>query len=162
MSKIIEEARRIRDELAKQFPQWKDKLWGMTFCLNTRMHTCAGRATYSTQLVELSEAIFSDPANFYGLDRTVRHEIAHLLVGKGHGHGRVWRAICLAIGGDGRRCHGFNVQRNRRQPRSETATCLTCLQEFKVTKRKARSIAKRSAHHVGCGGQVAILHEINK
>ena len=35
---------------------------------------------------------------------TILHEIAHALVGYGHGHNRVWRRKCIEIGGDGKRC----------------------------------------------------------
>lgn len=31
----------------------------------------------------------------------VLHEVAHALVGEGHGHDAAWRAACLKIGGDG-------------------------------------------------------------
>jgi hypothetical protein len=36
---------------------------------------------------------------------TVLHEIAHALVGSGHGHDKVWKAKCIEIGGDGNRCY---------------------------------------------------------
>lgn len=32
----------------------------------------------------------------------ILHEVAHALVGPGHGHDAVWRRLCLDIGGDGR------------------------------------------------------------
>ncbi|HEX6056605.1 MAG TPA: SprT-like domain-containing protein, partial [Intrasporangium sp.] len=35
---------------------------------------------------------------------TILHEIAHALVGPGHGHDAVWRAKALAIGCSGQRC----------------------------------------------------------
>lgn len=35
---------------------------------------------------------------------TVLHEIAHALVGPGHGHDAVWRATAVRIGGSGERC----------------------------------------------------------
>lgn len=35
---------------------------------------------------------------------TVLHEIAHALVGPGHGHDAVWRATAVRIGGTGQRC----------------------------------------------------------
>lgn len=35
---------------------------------------------------------------------TILHEIAHALVGPGHGHDRVWRARAISIGCDGQRC----------------------------------------------------------
>lgn len=35
---------------------------------------------------------------------TILHEIAHALVGAGHGHDEVWRAKAIEIGCDGERC----------------------------------------------------------
>jgi predicted SprT family Zn-dependent metalloprotease len=35
---------------------------------------------------------------------TILHEIAHALVGPGHGHDALWRATARRIGGSGRRC----------------------------------------------------------
>lgn len=39
---------------------------------------------------------------------TILHEIAHALVGRGHGHDHVWRAKAIEIGCNGQRC-GKNV-----------------------------------------------------
>lgn len=36
---------------------------------------------------------------------TVLHEVAHALVGPGHGHDEVWRARAVAIGASGERCY---------------------------------------------------------
>lgn len=36
---------------------------------------------------------------------TIRHEVAHAICGKEAGHGPVWRKVCIALGGDGRRCY---------------------------------------------------------
>jgi len=36
----------------------------------------------------------------------ILHEIAHALVGSGHGHDAVWIAKALEIGCDGKRCYG--------------------------------------------------------
>lgn len=36
---------------------------------------------------------------------TILHEIAHAVVGKGHGHDYVWRAKALELGCDGNRCY---------------------------------------------------------
>jgi SprT protein len=45
---------------------------------------------------------------------TVPHEVAHLVCYRLHGqrvrpHGPEWRQICLALGGNGERCHGFEA-----------------------------------------------------
>jgi predicted SprT family Zn-dependent metalloprotease len=43
---------------------------------------------------------------------TILHEIAHAMVGTGHGHNEVWRRQFIALGGNGRTRsqHGGNVQ----------------------------------------------------
>lgn len=37
------------------------------------------------------------------------HEIAHALVGAGHGHGDHWKRVANLIGCDGNRCHHFEL-----------------------------------------------------
>lgn len=46
------------------------------------------------------------------LEETVAHELAHIIcfvTGKDKGHGKVWKAVCIALGGSGARCHNEEV-----------------------------------------------------
>jgi predicted SprT family Zn-dependent metalloprotease len=53
--------------------------------------------TMSEQLCELNEEhIVRD---------VILHEIAHALVGSGHGHGKVWKQKAIEIGCNGMRCY---------------------------------------------------------
>lgn len=40
---------------------------------------------------------------------TILHEIAHALVGPGHGHGPAWKAMARQIGANPSRCYGDEV-----------------------------------------------------
>jgi predicted SprT family Zn-dependent metalloprotease len=40
---------------------------------------------------------------------TILHEIAHALVGPGHGHGRAWKRKAIEIGAEPRRCYPESV-----------------------------------------------------
>jgi predicted SprT family Zn-dependent metalloprotease len=42
---------------------------------------------------------------------TMRHEIAHAIVGPGHGHNAVWRRTLINLGGNGSRTHSGAVKR---------------------------------------------------
>ena len=54
---------------------------------------------------------------------TILHEIAHALVGHGHGHDDVWKAKCVEIGARPERCYQRDVPR----PMGRwTATCQGC------------------------------------
>lgn len=70
---------------------------------------------------------------------TILHEIAHALVGPNKGHGPEWKQVCLAIGGNAKRCHnaetpdpnwegvcpaGHTIRRHRK-PRG-VSSCTTC------------------------------------
>lgn len=65
-----------------------------------------GTAFYAANSVTLNvgQAVQSD-----AIERlTVPHEIAHLVAAHVYGekgHGRYWRMVCIALGGDGKRCY---------------------------------------------------------
>jgi predicted SprT family Zn-dependent metalloprotease len=58
---------------------------------------------------------------------TILHEIAHALVGPRHGHGRVWRAKCRAIGARPEACYGEDIDM---PPGKWRAECPGCRQTF--------------------------------
>ncbi len=45
------------------------------------------------------------------VEQTILHEIAHALVGEGHGHDWVWQAKARELGCSGNRCYGDEVTR---------------------------------------------------
>lgn len=67
----------------------------------------AGHADYRGNVIMLNsgQAVQSDAIGRL----TVPHEVAHLvcrhLYPMARSHGREWRSICLALGGDGKRCY---------------------------------------------------------
>lgn len=69
-----------------------------------QMHLRANLLRYNLVMAERQLEVF--------LSTTVPHEIAHAVCQTLHGrrarpHGPEWRRICVALGGDGRRCHNF-------------------------------------------------------
>jgi len=78
------------------------------------------------------------------IKNTILHEIAHALVGPGHGHDRVWKRQAKAIGCNGDTCAGneaispkgkwvatcgtceITVHRHRITPRNRSKACSAC------------------------------------
>lgn len=69
---------------------------------------------------------------------TILHEIAHAVVGPGHGHNHVWKRKAIEIGCDGKRCfsdakiigkwqatcaHGKTYSRHRRPTGNASCSC---------------------------------------
>lgn len=67
-----------------------------------------GKTTYSRKVISLSAPLVALNDEDTILD-TIRHEIAHALVGYGHGHDSVWRSTARAIGGSGKRQKAANT-----------------------------------------------------
>jgi SprT protein len=112
---------------------------------NPRLRSCAGRADYREKLVSLNPRLSE-----YGaveIDRTLRHELAHLLAQfradrrRILPHGREWRDACydLAIG-DEMRCHNLPLP-TRERTRRFLYKCPNCQRDFPRVRRIKRAIA---------------------
>jgi predicted SprT family Zn-dependent metalloprotease len=67
---------------------------------------------------------------------TILHEIAHALVGPGHGHDSAWQAKCREIGARPEACYGDDVEMPRGRWR---ARCPGCATEFDRHRRPKRA-----------------------
>lgn len=138
---------------------------------NFRLRSCAGRAVFREKLVSLNPRLREHTAT--EIDRTLRHELAHLLAQYRAGrrrvlpHGPEWRMACRDLGiGDEKRCHNlpFPVrQRARRfiykcpncsldfprvRPIRRVVACLACCRRHnrgKFTPKFRLQLLKRSA-----------------
>ena len=123
---------------------------------NSRLKSCAGRADYRKKLVSLNPRLAEHGER--EIDRTLRHELAHLLAQFRAGrrrilpHGSEWRRACRDLGvGDEQRCHNLPfpiIERARRF----LYKCPSCRRDFARVRRIRRAIACLSccrAHNRG-------------
>ena len=105
----------------------------------------AGCCNYQTQVISLASA-YARAAADEAIDDTLLHEIAHALVGKAHGHDRVWQAQAIALGCTGQRCHDLQFTPPRyivrcgqgcwvatAERRQRGAVCRTCQSPVRYT-----------------------------
>jgi predicted SprT family Zn-dependent metalloprotease len=90
-----------------------------TFQFNWRKRSM-GLCRYAVKTLELSVHLVDRNGPDEILD-TILHEIAHALVGPGHGHDAVWRRKCVEIGATPKRCGHAEMPEGRW--RAECATC---------------------------------------
>ena len=111
---------------------------------NPRLKSCAGRADYRRKLISLSPQLIHYPPE---VERTLRHELAHLLAHFREGrrrimpHGPEWRIACQDLGiEEEKRCHSlpFPV---RERARRLLYKCPNCRQSFPRIRRIRRAIA---------------------
>lgn len=81
-----------------------DKGWYFEFDNAKRRFGCC---SYRRKSITLSKALveLNTPSR---VKNTILHEIAHALVGGGHGHDYTWKRKALEIGCDGNRCYTEN------------------------------------------------------
>jgi SprT protein len=112
---------------------------------NPRLRSCAGHADFRQKLVSLNPRLSE-----YGaaeIDRTLRHELAHLLAQFRSGrrrippHGQEWRDAChdLAVG-DEKRCHNLPLP-TREHRRRFLYKCPGCQRDFPRVRRIKRAMA---------------------
>ena len=74
--------------------------WGFGF---NRRKRGMGLCRFDDRFIELS-IYFVDRNSREEIVDTILHEIAHALVGVGHGHDAVWKAKCVEVGAKPERC----------------------------------------------------------
>jgi predicted SprT family Zn-dependent metalloprotease len=111
---------------------------------NPRLKTCAGRADYREKLISLNPLLQKHGDE---VDRTLRHELAHLLaqfrVGRRRiaPHGIEWRRACRDLGiADEARCHNLPFA-TRVYASRYVYRCPNCKEKFPRVRRIRRAIA---------------------
>jgi len=118
---------------------------------NPRLKTAAGRADFRQKLISLNPLLRDVRAglafNREEIDRTLRHELAHLLaqfrVGRRRiaPHGPEWREACRDLGiADEVRCHNLPFAARTFPPRY-VYVCPNCKEKFPRVRRIRRAIA---------------------
>lgn len=119
---------------------------------NSRLSTTAGLAHYHNSSIDLNPRLLEfapeEP------DRTMRHELAHLVAQHRAGkrriqaHGRQWQEACVELGIPGeKRCHDLPLER-RRVRRKFAYQCKHC----GVVVPRVRRLARHSACWTCCQG----------
>ena len=123
---------------------------------NSRLKTTAGRADYRRKLISLNPRLSEHPAE---IDRTLRHELAHILAQFRAGrrrilpHGDEWRAACRDLGiADEKRCHNLPFPVSARA-RRYLYKCPRCGREFPRTRRIKRAVACLACCRAHNGGE---------
>src|SRR5204863_9293645 len=105
---------------------------------NPSLKTAAGRADYREKLISLNPQLVDHPTE---IDRTLRHELAHILAQFRAGrrrispHGAEWRQACFDLGiADEKRCHNLPFPVRTYIARF-IYRCPNCLQEFPRVRR---------------------------
>jgi SprT protein len=112
---------------------------------NSRLKTCAGRADYHAKLIWLNPRLRDHGID--EIDRTLRHELAHLLAAFRAGrrrilpHGAEWRTACRDLGiSNEARCHNLPFPISERV-RRYVYKCPNCLRDFPRVRRIRRAVA---------------------
>ena len=112
---------------------------------NPRMKSAAGGADFRERLISLNPCLVDHGGE--EIDRTLRHELAHLLaqwrVGRRRiaPHGAEWRQACIDLGiADEARCHNLPFATKSFEPRY-VYVCPNCKEKFPRVRRIRRAIA---------------------
>jgi predicted SprT family Zn-dependent metalloprotease len=111
---------------------------------DSRLKTATGRADYREKLISLNPQLVEHPTE---IDRTLRHELAHILAQFRAGrrrispHGIEWQQACVDLGiADEKRCHNLPFPARTYAARF-IYRCPNCRQEFPRVRRVRRAVA---------------------
>lgn len=122
------------------------QLYEWEFRLGRSKHRL-GVCKFQEKVIEVSEIhARNDPAEIV-LD-TLKHEIAHALVGPGNGHNETWKAKAREVGCSPDACNSHSKHETYRAPGKWFAVCPTCTKEFNWYKKPKRMSGR---YHMQCG-----------
>lgn len=124
--------------------------WHLT--MSRRMRICMGVCVFKSKEIRLNRA-WALEVNEAELVDVIRHEIAHALVGFGHGHDRTWKLACQSLGARPTRCQSHETAVVAF--RGWIAHCLKCGRDVGMRQRKPSA---RGYRHNVCGGSVTFRH----
>jgi len=112
---------------------------------NSRLRTAAGRADYGQKLISLNPRLVEHPSE---IDRTLRHELAHILAQfrekrrrRISPHGPEWQQACRDLGiADEKRCHTLPFPA-KRYARRYIYRCPNCRRGFPRVRKIKRTVA---------------------
>ncbi len=111
---------------------------------NSRLKTAAGSADYRQKLISLNPRLVDHPEE---IDRTLRHELAHVVAQFRAGrrrispHGTEWQQACRDLGITGEKpCHTLPFPAKRYPPRF-IYRCPNCRRDFPRVRRIKRTVA---------------------
>jgi len=123
---------------------------------NSRLRTAAGRADYGEKLISLNPLLVAHPDE---IERTLRHELAHILAQFRAGrrrispHGVDWQQACRDLGIPGeKRCHTLAFPAKRYAPRF-IYRCPNCRHDFPRVRRIKRAMACLACCRAHNGGE---------
>lgn len=104
----------------------------------------AGRAFLSSWKIILNPDFLKNGHLEDMINRTLPHEIAHLVAYKlfgDHGHGRGWKMVMRALGLEPNRCHTYSLEGVRTRSRVKyESRCPVCNDSLLITAYRARQI----------------------
>jgi predicted SprT family Zn-dependent metalloprotease len=123
---------------------------------NSRLKTAVGRADYRQKLVSLNPRLSEYPTE---IDRTLRHELAHILAQFRAGrrrilpHGSEWHQACRDLGiSDEKRCHNLPFPVSERV-RRYLYSCPGCRRDYPRVRRIKRAVACLACCRAHNGGK---------
>ena len=123
---------------------------------NSRLKTAAGRADHRQKLISLNPRLVEHPAE---IDRTLRHELAHILAQFRAGrrrispHGPQWQQACRDLGiADEKRCHTLPFPAKSYAPRF-IYRCPNCRRDFPRVRKIKRTVACLACCRAHNGGE---------
>jgi len=124
---------------------------------NSRLKTAAGRADYRHKLISLNPRLVEHPSE---IDRTLRHELAHILAQfreksrrRISPHGPEWQQACRDLGiADEKRCHTLPFPAKRYAPRF-IYRCPNCRRDFTRVRKIKRTVACLACCRAHNGGE---------